>query len=87
MDPFDSSVNQTAEFLAEYFHEGVIYSMINTARLTLSSVFPAKDDTHFGNHPLIVRLLRGMFKQRPYLPRYTVTYDVEKCDSASLTHI
>ena len=27
---------------------------------------------------LIKRLLRGMFKERPTFPRYTVTYDV-KC--------
>ena len=25
IDPFDSSVNQWTEFLAEYFHEGVSY--------------------------------------------------------------
>ena len=78
IDPFDSSVNQGAEFLAEYFHEGVSYSMVNTARSALSSVFPAKEGTLFGKHPLIIRLLRGMFKQRPSLPRYTVTYDVAK---------
>ena len=78
IDPFDSSVNQGAEFLAEYFHEGVSYSMVNTARSALSSVFPAKEGTLFGKHPLIIRLLRVMFKQRPSLPRYTVTYDVEK---------
>ena len=78
IDPFDYSVNQGSEFLAEYFHECVNYSMVNTARSALSSVFPAKDGTHFGKHPFIVRLLRGMFKQKPSLPRYTVTYDVAK---------
>ena len=52
--------------------------MVNIARLVLSSIFPAKDGTPFDNQPLIVRLLRGMFKQRPSLPRYTVTYDVAK---------
>ena len=77
-DPFDSSLNQGAEFLAEYFHEGVSYSIVNTARSALSSVFPAKDGTPFGKDPLIARLLRSMFKQRPSLPRYTVTYDVAK---------
>ena len=30
----------------------------------------------FGKLPLISRLLKGMFKIRPSLPRYTVTYDV-----------
>ena len=50
--------------------------MVNTARSALSSVFPAKDGTPFVKYPLILRLLRSMFKQRPSLPRYTVTYDV-----------
>ena len=67
IDLFDSSVNQDTEFLADYFHEGVGYSMVNTARSALSSIFPAKDGTPFRKHPLIVRLLRGMFKQRPSL--------------------
>ena len=62
IDPFDSSVNQGAEFLAEYFHEGVSHSMFNTARSALSSVFPAKEGKIFGKHPLIIRLLTGMFK-------------------------
>ena len=78
VDSFDSSVKQSAEFLAEYFHEGVSYSMVNTARSAWSSIFPAKDGTPFGKHPLIVRLLRGMLKQKPFLPRYTVNFDVAK---------
>ena len=31
IDSTDSSANKGAEFLAEYFHEGVSYSMVNTA--------------------------------------------------------
>ena len=73
---FDSSVNQGAELLGEYFHESVGNSMVNTARSALSSAFPAKDGTSFGKHPLNARLWRGMFKQKPSRPRYTVTYDV-----------
>ena len=75
---FDSSVNQVAELLAEYLLEGVSYSMFNTAKSALSSVFPAKYDAPFGKHHLIVRLLRSMFQQRPSLPHYTVAYDVAK---------
>ena len=56
----------------------VLVTMVNTARSALSSVFPAKDGIPFGKHPLIVRLLRVMSKQRPSLPPYTVTYDVAK---------
>ena len=62
IDQFDSSATQGAEFLAEYFHEGVFYSMVNTARSALSSIFPAKDGTPFAKHTLIIRSSRGMFK-------------------------
>ena len=41
-DHFDSIVNKRAEFIAEYFHEGVSYSIVNIARSALSSAFPAK---------------------------------------------
>ena len=55
IDPFDSSVNQGAVYLAESLHEGVSYSMVNTARSALSSVSPAEDGTHFGKYTLTVR--------------------------------
>ena len=64
--------------MAEYFHEGVSYSMVNTTRSALSSVFPAKEGTLFDKHRIIIKLLRGMYKQRPSLPHYAVTYDVAK---------
>ena len=51
IDPFDSSVNEGAEFLVEYVHEGVSYSTVNTAKLALFYVFPAKDGTPFGKQP------------------------------------
>ena len=60
--PCDSSVNQGAKFLAEYFHESVSYSMVNTATSDLSSVSPAKDGAPFGKQLFIVKLLRDMFK-------------------------
>ena len=52
--------------------------MVNTARSALFSFSPAEDNTAFGKHLLIVTLLRGMFKQRPSLPHYTMIYDVAK---------
>ena len=50
---FDSSVNQGAELLAEYFHESVGNSMVNTARSALSSAFPAKNGTSLASTPFM----------------------------------
>ena len=48
----------------------------------------------FGKQPLIKRLLRGMFKERPTFPCYTVIYDVKyvvdnvkKCSISSETSL
>ena len=78
IDHFDSSVCQGAEFMAEYFHEGVSYSIINITGSTLCKVFPAENGTPFSKHPFVAKLLRGMFNKRQSLSRYAVTYDVVK---------
>ena len=46
------------------------YSAMNTARSALSLViFPLEGGT-FGNHPLVCRLLKGVFTTRLSLPRH-----------------
>lgn len=52
------------------------YSSINTARSALSSVLTFNDCTTFGTHPLVKRFMKGVYEQRPTLPRYTSTWDV-----------
>ena len=40
-------------------------------------VFSQQNKVHsLASNPLIIRLLRVMFKQRQSVPRYTMTYDV-----------
>ena len=36
-----------------------------------------RDEINVGNHPLVKRFMKGIFKLRPSLPKYTVTYDAE----------
>ena len=78
IDTFNASVNDGAEFLAKLFNESKCeYSVINTARSALSSIFPTTNGLLFGKQPLIQRLLKRMFKERSSLPRYTVSFDVK----------
>ena len=78
IDPFNASVNDEAEFLAKLFNESKCeYSVTNTARSAFSSIFPTTNGISFGKQLLIQRLLKGIFKERPSLPRYTVTFDVK----------
>ena len=70
LQPLNADVTSVAEFFSQY-------SSVNTARSALSSILPAINGFTFGEQPLIKRLLRGMFKERPTFPRYPVTYDIK----------
>ena len=77
IDPFNANINDGAEFLAKLFNESKCeYSVMNIGRSALSSIFPTTNGISFGKQPLIQRLLKGIFKERPSLPSYTVTFDV-----------
>jgi hypothetical protein len=54
----------------------VRYSAVNTARSALSSVITLPDGSSFGKHPMVKRLLKGVFEDKPSLPRYTKTWDL-----------
>lgn len=64
------------EFLTALFHQGIGYSALNTARSALST-YVLCDGISAGKHPLVIRLLKGIFKLRPALPRNAVTWDPE----------
>ena len=63
-------------FLAELFSQGYQYRSLNAYRSAISSVHDKADGYDVGQHPLVSRLLKGVFHQRPPQPRYTQTWDV-----------
>jgi integrase len=69
-------VSMGLEFLAELFEQGQSYSSINTARSALSTIILCDNRITFGTHPQVIRLMKGVFNQRPALSRYGVTWDV-----------
>ena len=78
LDPVKAPINAGAEFLADIFHTTKLeYSAMNTARSALSAIIEPVNGISFGKQPLIKRLIRGVFKERPSLPKYVVTYDVD----------
>ena len=79
IDPCNATISNGAQFLTDYFiKSNCDYSSVNTARSALSAIFPLTEGCTFGNHPIIQRLLRGIFKEKPSFPKYSVTYDVKK---------
>ena len=77
INSFNPTVADTVNFLSDTFHRGVGYDSVNTARGALSSLGIVVDGCRAGNHPLVNRLLRGIFNLRPPLPRFAETWDVQ----------
>lgn len=64
--------------LTRYFNTSKCeYLPLNTALLTLSSILLSSNCNAFGKHPLIQIVLKEMFKLKPSLPCFTVTYDAK----------
>ena len=72
------SLAQVIEFLLTLFNNGLSYSSLNTARSALSSILPSIDGIPVGQHPLIIRFLKGVFESRPAMPRYTAVWNVNQ---------
>lgn len=59
------------------YDEGLTYSSINTARSALSTFVTLKDGSKVGTHPLVCRLLKGVYQQRTPLSKYNDIWDVD----------
>ena len=77
-DPISGPVSEVANFLASLFQEGYQYSSVNAYRSAISSVHDRVDGVTVGQHPTIVRLVKGIFNVRPPVPRYSTTWDVQQ---------
>ena len=76
VDPLYPSLADITGFLAHSFDEGLEYRTINTYRSALSGVLPPMEGFPVGQHPLVVRLLKGILNLRPAMPRYQQSWDV-----------
>lgn len=72
------TVNTILEYLNMLYGEGLGYSALNTARSAMSAFSDVMINQSFGNHPLIVRLMKGVSRTRPSLPRYNSIWDVSQ---------
>lgn len=70
------AITVVLEFLTELFDRGYSYSTIHLARSFHSSILPSISGLSVGSDPLIRHFMRGVFIDRPNLPRYSETWDV-----------
>ena len=68
-DPLSAPLYVGINYLADLAGR-VGYSAVNTACSALSSVITLRDGSSFGKHPMVKRLLKGVFEDKPSLPRY-----------------
>ena len=78
IDPFQATVGQVSNFLAERFEDGLEYATLNVYRSALSAFHPPIEGYKVGQHPVVSRLLHGAFNENPPRPRYTDTWEVNK---------
>ena len=73
----DPTLNQPIWFLTDLFDKGLSYSAINIARSALSALLPMFEGSPFGSHPIVSRIMRGIYNKRPQRSRYASTWDVD----------
>lgn len=71
-------MSSVIHFLTAQFDKGLSYSTINSYRSAISSCHELIEGLPAGQHPYVVRLLKGMFYIRPPVPKYALTWDVGK---------
>lgn len=69
-------MTEILDFLACQFQARKAYRTIAGYRSALSSTLPPMDGVAVGKHPLVSRLLKGIYHARPPRPRYAATWDV-----------
>lgn len=75
IDPYKATSAQALDFMTDLFEQGLGYSAMNTVRSALSQVLYSPSGVAFGELPIVKQFLKGIFQQKPALPRYTVTWD------------
>ena len=70
------ALSDVLNFLAELYDQGLQYRTINTMRSTLSSTLPKYNGYLVGQHPLITRLMKGIFNSRPVVPKLFPAWSV-----------
>jgi len=75
-DPMSNSLDSILSFLADCSSSGSAYRSINVHRSMFSSTLPQVEGFDIGKHPLVTRLMRGIFNTRPPAAKYTSMWDV-----------
>lgn len=76
-NPLRNDLNNILLFLTEAHSKGKAYNTINIYRSMLSSTLDPIDGLQIGKHPLVLKLMRGIYNSNPPKPKYDCTWDVD----------
>ena len=71
-----ASLNVVLEFLTDLYKEGKAYRSINVYRSMLSSTLDRIGGHDVGKHPLVIKLMKGIFHSNPPQPKYNGFWDI-----------
>ena len=75
--PMSPTIHDILAYLTSMFERGLEYSTISAAKSVLSSILHIPGVTAISEHPLIIRLLKGIFHVRHLRPRYELIWDTD----------
>ena len=64
------------QFIKKLFDDGVSYNTVNHARSAISKYHQGFNGVSAGSHKLVCQAVKSVFKQRPPIPRYETTFDI-----------
>lgn len=70
------NINSILKFLSDAFESGKAYSTINVYRSMLSGTYDQIEGFDIGCHPLVLKLMKGIFNSNPPKPKYSNTWDL-----------
>jgi hypothetical protein len=76
LHPFSISVSSFANFLASLYANGLQYRTINTVRSAVSVTHGHVEGIPLGQHPVVSRLMKGIYNSRPPELRYATSWCV-----------
>ena len=75
--PLSPTIFDVISYLTSMYDRGLQHTTIASARSVLSRILHIPGVTSISSHPLIIRLLKGIFHVRPPKPRYEFIWDTE----------
>ena len=76
VNPFSCHLDSILLYLSDLYEKGLQYRTINSHKSAIPMTHLPIDNVCVGVHPLVSRLMKGIFNLRPAVPKYLKTWDV-----------